>query len=362
MHFTDLIARQKAEGKASSAEEALVPEKPVKKPVPSDDEDGGRPFAPVYTYKLLPKGGLVPAPREAKAPRRPGAVLKAPPKGRRGATAVGGSAAGRNKARATMTSSATQATQAEPETPLPGPELSSSGQSELSSNLSYQYARERSRQALCPLAARSCMQRVFDHWDELEDERIRLLHYTERPLAAHYVDKVLERLRRTLAGDVLGDMVESELEDLQVDHSFEELRERVEGLSDTSYDPNVFTDYAPDEEEAFLPLESMMRQVPLQALQVGVVEGADLEQVYADGAEGLGAHHRSQQLTIAHGLLTASKEADPLGRGGGDAIDEQYIQELVADGRERRGYVTRKDQAVQMDAMLLAEQGRILEL
>ena len=38
-------------------------------------------------------------------------------------------------------------------------------------------------------------------------------------------------------------MVESELEDLQVDDSFEEIRGRVEGLSESSSESNLLAEY-----------------------------------------------------------------------------------------------------------------------
>lgn len=108
--------------------------------------------------------------------------------------------------------------------------------SELSSNLSYEYDRERSRQALCPVTAKACLENVLDHIGTLEDEEDLLTAQLSRPLAAHYLRRMYGRVDRTLAGEVLGDMVESELEDLQVDNSFEEIRGRVEGLSGASSD------------------------------------------------------------------------------------------------------------------------------
>jgi hypothetical protein len=42
-----------------------------------------------------------------------------------------------------------------------------------------------------------------------------------QPIASNYVDKVIRRVRRMLNGEVLGDMVESEIENLQVDQDFE---------------------------------------------------------------------------------------------------------------------------------------------
>ena len=41
------------------------------------------------------------------------------------------------------------------------------------------------------------------------------------PLADWYINKVLNRVDRTLAGEHLGDLVESDLEDLEIDDDFE---------------------------------------------------------------------------------------------------------------------------------------------
>ena len=119
----------------------------------------------------------------------------------------------------------------------------SSTMSELSSNLSHEYNRERSRQALCPPTARRCLQNVLNYLDHLEAEDHQLEAAQARPAAARYLDRMLGRVDRILGGEVLGDMVESELEDLQVDDSFEEIRGRVEGLSDSSSESNLLTEY-----------------------------------------------------------------------------------------------------------------------
>jgi hypothetical protein len=42
------------------------------------------------------------------------------------------------------------------------------------------------------------------------------------PLAVYYIDKVFARVDRMLQGQYLGDMVESDIENLQVDLEFEE--------------------------------------------------------------------------------------------------------------------------------------------
>jgi len=119
----------------------------------------------------------------------------------------------------------------------------SSTMSELSSNLSHEYNRERSRQALCPPTARRCLQNVLNYLDHLEAEAHQLEAAQARPAAARYLDRMLGRVDRILGGEVLGDMVESELEDLQVDDSFEEIRGRVEGLSESSSESNLLTEY-----------------------------------------------------------------------------------------------------------------------
>jgi len=44
------------------------------------------------------------------------------------------------------------------------------------------------------------------------------------PVAVNYVDKVLGRVERMMNGEELGAMIESELEDLDIDLSFENRR------------------------------------------------------------------------------------------------------------------------------------------
>ena len=61
----------------------------------------------------------------------------------------------------------------------------SSTKSELSSNLSHEYGRERSRQALCPWTAKVCVQNVLDHVGELEAEEDLVAASLSRPLACH---------------------------------------------------------------------------------------------------------------------------------------------------------------------------------
>lgn len=45
---------------------------------------------------------------------------------------------------------------------------------------------------------------------------------------------MFKRIDRTVEGEVLGDMVESELEDLKVDFDFEEVRGKMEGFFEGS--------------------------------------------------------------------------------------------------------------------------------
>ena len=65
------------------------------------------------------------------------------------------------------------------------------------------------------------------------------------PLADWYMTKVLNRVTRTLAGDHLGDLVESELEDLEIDNDFELQRNQVENVSSQNTD-----DFTPRSEES----------------------------------------------------------------------------------------------------------------
>ena len=48
------------------------------------------------------------------------------------------------------------------------------------------------------------------------------------PIASHYIDKVIKRLGRIQAGEQIGPMVDSELEDLEVDNDFELQRRKIE--------------------------------------------------------------------------------------------------------------------------------------
>jgi hypothetical protein len=106
--------------------------------------------------------------------------------------------------------------------------------SEQSSNLSYQYNRERSRQALCLGFGNRCFDMAIDFQNQMKEEEVRLEMLKHTPQAEWYVDKVWSRVGRMLGGEHLGDMVESELEDLAVDHAFELQRQRVEVASSQS--------------------------------------------------------------------------------------------------------------------------------
>ena len=53
------------------------------------------------------------------------------------------------------------------------------------------------------------------------EEEVQRTAEVSEPLACHYVEKFLRRLARLLNGEELGAMVDSELEDLEVDADFE---------------------------------------------------------------------------------------------------------------------------------------------
>ena len=65
-----------------------------------------------------------------------------------------------------------------------------------------------------------------DHKKELE------IH---RPLATHYIDRVCKRVDRILGGDQIGNMVDSDLEDLNVDAEFERIRQLIEVASSSAH-------------------------------------------------------------------------------------------------------------------------------
>ena len=118
--------------------------------------------------------------------------------------------------------------------------------SELSSNKSYQFGRERSRQILNVGMGDKFFDIVIAHQNDLYDEQIRLQMERHIPLANWYMTKVLNRVDRIRAGEHLGDLVESELEDIEVDNDFELQRHQVENVSSFN---NTEDDYTPRSEE-----------------------------------------------------------------------------------------------------------------
>ena len=57
--------------------------------------------------------------------------------------------------------------------------------------------------------------------EDMVEEEVQRTAEVSEPLACHYVEKFLRRLARLLNGEELGAMVDSELEDLEVDADFE---------------------------------------------------------------------------------------------------------------------------------------------
>lgn len=66
-----------------------------------------------------------------------------------------------------------------------------------------------------------------------EDHKKELEIY--RPLATHYIDRVCKRVDRILGGDQIGHMVDSDLEDLNVDAEFERIRQLIEVASSSEH-------------------------------------------------------------------------------------------------------------------------------
>lgn len=66
-----------------------------------------------------------------------------------------------------------------------------------------------------------CFELVVAHEMQLFEDQTRLQMEKHLPLADWYISKVLNRVDRTLAGEHLGDLVESDLEDLEIDDDFE---------------------------------------------------------------------------------------------------------------------------------------------
>ena len=101
-------------------------------------------------------------------------------------------------------------------------------ESEVSSDASHRYNVPRSRQAICRPLVQKCFQNVLDHQNALAEEDFWHRSELFEPLARHYVDRVLKRLRRLLDGEYLGGMVDSEFENLEVDDEFERQRQKME--------------------------------------------------------------------------------------------------------------------------------------
>ena len=75
---------------------------------------------------------------------------------------------------------------------------------------------------------------MLKHITETRNEEKELVKEQSFPVARHYVDKVLGRLDRILEGESIGSMIESELENLQIDDDFEMMRHRIEVPSEVS--------------------------------------------------------------------------------------------------------------------------------
>ena len=97
-----------------------------------------------------------------------------------------------------------------------------SEQSEISSNLSYEYARERSRCYICADIFKRCHENIYTFQNALQKEEYILKYNENVPLAGYYIDKVLGRVDLMLQGEYLGEMVDSDIENLLVDQAFED--------------------------------------------------------------------------------------------------------------------------------------------
>ena len=101
-------------------------------------------------------------------------------------------------------------------------------ESEASSDLSHKYKVPRSRQALCRPLFYKCLRNAFASQTAAIEEERELKAELYEPMANHYVEKVIRRLARLVNGEELGGMVDSELEDLEVDDDFELQRRKME--------------------------------------------------------------------------------------------------------------------------------------
>lgn len=67
------------------------------------------------------------------------------------------------------------------------------------------------------------------------EERRRLEFSKNYELSEHYVNRVYKRLERQLQGEYIGSMIDSDLEDLEIDVSFEIIRGKLEATEDDLY-------------------------------------------------------------------------------------------------------------------------------
>jgi len=86
--------------------------------------------------------------------------------------------------------------------------------SEISSNLSHEYARERSRQVICKMTFDNVLQNVCRYQKLEEEEEYDLRRHRVRPVAEWFINKLIGRVDRIMDGEMIGDMVDSELENL----------------------------------------------------------------------------------------------------------------------------------------------------
>ena len=87
---------------------------------------------------------------------------------------------------------------------------------------------------------RNCINRVLQHFDEVEEDEFQLNTEINMYWAEYYLNKLNKRVERALEGEELGGMVESDLEGLEVDDQFENLRQRVESGSELGEDDAAF--------------------------------------------------------------------------------------------------------------------------
>ena len=71
------------------------------------------------------------------------------------------------------------------------------------------------------------------------EERRRLQFSKYYELSEHYINRVYKRIERQLKGEDIGSMIDSDLEDLEIDVSFEILRGKLEATDDDLYEMNL---------------------------------------------------------------------------------------------------------------------------